>query len=560
MVVNDPFEVYTMLLGFFLNNRIWDLMVLTGLAYVPLLVLIVSSVSKAYQGGDDEGDRGSMALRYIEVGLIRIFVVMIFCLIPNGEPFETSAVRYNNYTCNAYDPLGTNEFIHFSPVKNLINAEKVDEMYSGLMVSVNGVRPTPPLWLQFTQNLSSKATNAVVSSMPCNEDIASIILRTGEIKQKEPDSDLYFDNFVKQCYLPSVKNIFLANNTLDVDDTEEYWVGADTFTNLVDGKYRFRSMTFDPEYWERIVRPFISATWPYNPNLDQDKFKKGFSTPSCQVGFQVLAKITEKDFESEIAELNSDLFDNAWDTLKNVNAKYFGGEKADENRGLNVILKRLTFIGDGHDKWDFMTTEEKVKDDYERMDYKILGDVVDVAKHVGLLGSYGYSLIDVIFAKMLAMPAIAMVQCLVFAVAPILILLSNYSLKTVGMLTVTIFGLEFTGVIFAICDWLDGISWSLMGSSYTLLNANNRTVYGIIHTAINYSYLMLPVMWYALLGTVGFMASGMGQAMANQARSASTAAQKGGSAAVSAGKSAAGATAKAAKASARAPKISGYLN
>lgn len=129
MVVNQPYEVYTLAIGFFLNNRIWELMIMTGIAYIPIITMIIGSVVDAYTGGDDEGDRGSVALRHIEVGIIRIFCIMIFVLIPNGEPFSTNSVVYEENTCARDSFIGslangdnTNMFTAFS---NLINDDMV---------------------------------------------------------------------------------------------------------------------------------------------------------------------------------------------------------------------------------------------------------------------------------------------------------------------------------------------------------------------------------------------------------------------------------------------------
>ncbi len=58
MIINEAYEAYTMLFGFFLNNRIWDLLIMTGAFAVPILIMVSKALVDAYQNGDDEGDSG----------------------------------------------------------------------------------------------------------------------------------------------------------------------------------------------------------------------------------------------------------------------------------------------------------------------------------------------------------------------------------------------------------------------------------------------------------------------------------------------------------------------
>lgn len=526
MVINEAFEAYTMTLGFFLNNRIWDLMLMTGVAHIPILALFIKSMADAFQGGDDEGDRGSMALRFIQVGIVRILVVVVFCLAPNGTPLNVSSVTYSDNHCEREDLNWV-----FKDANKLLNVEDGanSPLVQGMSLSVNSLNPRPPLWLEFVQNYSSKATNAVVATMPCIEDIAGITLQLGELKMKTTDANKYFDAFVKQCYAPELVSV-MKTNPVDRDKANTfYWMGSTFFT---DNYYKERFMKLKPQDWIDDTSKFTSTVWPYDPQVDMNTVQDGYASPSCANSYVVLEKYIERDFADEISDLESNYIKNAWTLLSNYHSRWINGDPDDDKAGLNIIIKRLTDANNYQNDNEFSTKEQ-------------LNDNWDAVKSLASTAAWIGTIATASFAKMLANPTIAIIQCLVFAVAPILILLSNYSIKTVAALTVTIFGLEFTYVIFEICNWLDNSLIELTTSQWSLLNARGLKVQTLLANAINMAYIGLPIVWFALLGSVGFMAGSAGQSMAGSAKSSGSSAESATKKAASGGSKAAAASGKA---------------
>ena len=536
MVINEAFEAYTMTLGFFLNNRIWDLMLMTGVAHIPLLILFVKSMSDAFQGGDDEGDRGSMALRFIQVGIVRILVVVVFCLAPNGTPLTATSVTYSEHQCDVYNldwlhPAG-NKVVDYYNTATGLTASNAVPIIQGISLNVNGLSPRPPLWLELVQNYSSKATNAIVATMPCTQDIAGITLQIGELAMKTTDAKKFFNTFANQCYAPELISVMTANEVGEDEANNLYWMGAEVFTN---NTYKERFMKLNPQYWFDETAKFATTTWSYDPVQDMNATENGYASPSCETSYMFLEKYIERDFALEIKDLESDYFRQAWTTLASMYGNWINGDPDIDKVGLNIIIKRLTDANNYQDENEFKNVEQ-------------LTDVLDGAKAAAGVVAWAATIAASSFAKMLANPTIAIIQCLVFAVAPIIILLSNYSLKTVAGLTVTIFGLEFTYVIFEICAWLDTSLLTLTASTYSVIDAKGLKVKTMLANAINMAYIMLPIMWFGLLGSVGFMASSAGQSMGQSAKSSGSAAQSsatgaatgGGKSAMKSGKAKAG--------------------
>lgn len=536
MIVNEVFEAYTMTLGFFLNNRIWELMLSTGVAYIPILITIVKSVSDAYQGGDDEGDRGSVALRHIEIGIARIFFVMVFCLFPTGTTMTAQSVAYNNSTCNLtyFDDTfrnlntmhpDTSQLVSHKPV--ILNGYDVPisnvDFKQGLDISVNGLSPTPSMWLQFIQNLSSKATNAVTATMPCETDISGVAIAIGEIKSKTYDMDLFLNHFVEQCYQPSLKAELIKSANFREDANGYLWLGSDVF-RAASKEYDSRRMTLEPEYWVETVTKFRNSVWNYEPRNDIAIKEQSNASPTCSTGYIVLEKFAERDFEKEIADLNSDYVGIAWTSLSNLYQDWVVEGATSSTRGLDTVIKRLASASTSQQFSDFQSTNDKSVDwgPSGEGGAGILAEKLDIAKGVGLMAGWFSASIDASFASMLANPTIAIVQCLIFMMIPILLLLSNYSMKILGMLTVTIFGLEFTHVIFEICKWLDNTMIKLLSSPYSTLSMQGEHSKYALYNAVNMSYTLLPLIWFALLGTVGFAAStALGSSMGSQAKGVS---------------------------------------
>ena len=59
LVVFDYFANAMTLLGWIINNAIWNVMVGTGIAAVPFITLVLSEWFKARQEGDERGPRAS---------------------------------------------------------------------------------------------------------------------------------------------------------------------------------------------------------------------------------------------------------------------------------------------------------------------------------------------------------------------------------------------------------------------------------------------------------------------------------------------------------------------
>ena len=545
MVVNQPYEVYTLAVGFFLNNRIWELMVMTGIAYIPILTMIVSSVIDAYTGGDDEGDRGSVALRHIEIGVVRIFCVMIFVMIPNGEPFSTQSVAYEENSCARDSFVGSlansDKTSFYTSFGNIIKEETLDvaadgtttngntNISDGYLMNISDSAPRPPYLLEFIHNLSSQSVNAIIKTMPCETDFTGVTISMGELAFKTEDSQAYLSTFVKQCYAPSLREEVKA---LDVDSSEiddDYWVGSPTLYN---GDYETRKMNLDPNYWANLQQDFITATplYTYDYAADMNTKDNGRASPTCQNGYDAVKLFVERDFKNQIDDLNDVYHDHGWSILSKLQPRWFSSNPSNTERGIDSIIMRLT-SADPEDQLHsnaFKTKNALAQNEFVNGStaHYAITTLADTATSLALGKGYLDTLIEGTVQRSLALPLAAIMQCFLVVVAPILILISGYSVKSVVMVITTMFGFECLHLIFELCAWMENTLIALTASSYASMSIENQKTKLAVYNAVNVAYILLPIIWFNLLSTVSGALSHVGQAMSSGGTGASGFAKK----------------------------------
>lgn len=337
MIINEAYEGYTMLLGFFLNNRIWDLMIITGAFAIPILLMVAKAVVDAYKNGDDEGDRGSMALRYIELGTIKIVLVMVFFMMPLGEPLSVTSITYNDHTCKPDVNDGfLNTILDQSPLVNVLNSGNENKSASSLTInninlSVNGVEARPPIIIGLVQNYSTKFTNAVISSIPCSTDIVSIGLSVENLNIKHKDTQDVLVDVIKQCYAPLFKEATISQNMTADEVYDKYWIGAPYFTGGATGgnaTYALPTSTATvplENYIERVQRAYNASS----PNLSNGQYAKqgnylaldavqddGNVVVQCDHYYDILEGYVKQDYKTEIEDLDSPYVIDSLDSLK----------------------------------------------------------------------------------------------------------------------------------------------------------------------------------------------------------------------------------------------------
>ena len=78
MAVDSTLELYTTLFGWLFYNSIWDVLVATGIVFLPFLGILLDTIIRSYAGEDAE-EAGNTTLRIVEVEFFVAFFVILDC-------------------------------------------------------------------------------------------------------------------------------------------------------------------------------------------------------------------------------------------------------------------------------------------------------------------------------------------------------------------------------------------------------------------------------------------------------------------------------------------------
>ena len=80
MAVDSTLELFTTLFGWLFYNAIWDVLVATGIVFLPFLGLLIDTIIRSYAGEDAE-EAGNTTLRILEVEIFTAFFVVMIAAV-----------------------------------------------------------------------------------------------------------------------------------------------------------------------------------------------------------------------------------------------------------------------------------------------------------------------------------------------------------------------------------------------------------------------------------------------------------------------------------------------
>ncbi len=159
MTTNSYLEYFLTLLGWLVNNGLWDVLVSTGLFALPMAFKVVGIWLKVREEGEDEGNKGMLSLPRIENALYGAFFVMIACCVPliqvSLTTLEFDKTRAKTCGTGHQKRLMKVVTITLSPVWT-------------------AKAQAAPVWWVLVHKLSKGVTQAAVASIPCRPDLRQL--------------------------------------------------------------------------------------------------------------------------------------------------------------------------------------------------------------------------------------------------------------------------------------------------------------------------------------------------------------------------------------------------
>ncbi len=255
IAVNSYPELFTTLIGWQQYQNLWDIIVHTGLAFIPFIAMIIKNTVEPFLSQETKSAY-TISLRRVEFSLgAMIFTIMVAC-----QPMIT------------LNP----DVIHFKPVCNpSVNATPGN---SGTTFddAFPNIQPAKvPLWWYAIMGLSHGFTAAANVGLGCQPNLREEQIQLSMTRIKSAPLRAEVQQFVKACWLPSWRkynekkpNISAYTQQYGNDDPE--WIGSHAFQGT-------------QGYYDSFSAPTPIKGFPYNQSRDwaQGKNHGQWGTPVC---------------------------------------------------------------------------------------------------------------------------------------------------------------------------------------------------------------------------------------------------------------------------------------
>nr|WP_283093974.1 conjugal transfer protein TraG N-terminal domain-containing protein [Pseudomonas sp. MWU12-2345] len=475
MYTNDYLEYYLTLVGWIINNGIWDMIQDTGLFALPFAIIVIREWLKVRGEGADEGNKGVLSLARIETSIYVGYLVVALCGVPavnvSFDTLQFDQTRAQQCQYNLPAPTDTGWNTSFS--------------------SLAGKSAQMPVWWAFMHALSKAFTNGAVAAIPCGTDLRQMRMEVDSSRINNPLLAQEVADFTHDCYGPSRARLFMRQPDLgsaaSKSDTLQdlSWIGSHFFLNTAG-------------YYDTDYSKTPRTSWPYNATRDAGlpEVTGGGGYPTCKQWWSD-GSIGLKDRLQ--AQVDPDLMTKllGW-------AKWLSSDQVNE-----AVIRQLV-----------SPTSQVQGDVYTDYGGQIGGTVWNGAARAGgtlgvALGALGYfpamDMVRQALPMIMAFLKMAMVICI-----PIVLIIGAYQLKIAMTMSVVFFSLIFVDFWFQLARWVDStILDALYGSGSPhlsfdpVMGLNTATQDAILNFVMGAMFIILPLFWMTALAWAGFQAGGV---------------------------------------------------
>ena len=100
MIVNEWIEPYTLMMGIHTMDVLIEALCVSGLVYAPFAVAITVSIVEAMTQGEDEGNAGELAVKFLRKRMLMIMPVFILAFVPMTNSDVSFTMDIQNYSCD----------------------------------------------------------------------------------------------------------------------------------------------------------------------------------------------------------------------------------------------------------------------------------------------------------------------------------------------------------------------------------------------------------------------------------------------------------------------------
>ena len=486
MSVDSYLELFTTMYGWAFAGIFRDILVDTGIVFLPFIITIVSVWLESHQMARFQGADAAWMVRKMEVEFMTAIFVLALCFSPLGI---TSLANVNLYHTPPSTPL--------DPTPTTATGAAPDSTYGAAFGSVPTTLAIPPWWFT-VMSLSSGFNEAVrggisggLSDLRAVEELA----RTASVS--DPTLRANIQRFYNECYIPARSRYLRDGPTAATaaavathGDADPDWMGSHAF--LDEGNL------YPSLYAEAGVPGFALDLTGADKDLAGNTVLPSWGRPSCADWWTdstngLRAQMASFPGPATVTSLPTQVA-NLFTTLT-------ASDREDALARLALERSQPSAI----------QTDKIVGSDAGLMQraIAIVPDVVGMGGMLSKAFETQASRFPIIQFAAMAQPLILMG---IYMFLPLILVFGRYSLQVMFMGALAIFTVKSWAAMWYIARWLDEhLMVAMYPGAETLLHtlliepdagaALKRTT---INTLLVGLYVGLPLLWSGMLGWIGF--------------------------------------------------------
>ncbi len=482
MSVDSYLELFTSLFGWAFYGILWDVLVSTGIVYLPFLGILIDNWHEPAQVGE-VGHASSLSLRRMEIELFIALLVVVLA----GQP---AALTPLNAGTLSYSPPPT--LLNPTPATATVAAPLSTYGTTGFTGSAATVNV--PVWWYGVIALSSGLNHAIVEGLPTVADMRTFEQQAHLATIADPRLRQEVSDFFSQCYIPARSKYQTERpntaaisgilNTYGADDPD--WMGSHV--------YRDTAGYYD------TLRPANQITgWAYNAVRDTEydpTTPPAWGKPYCK-----------QWWEDGAIGLREKLINEADATSAGFSGLVVAIAPALASEQQNDAVAK-TVLTNAPPSW---SSNELIANNASGSGlFNTAGNIVKGGLATGGVVTASALFSVTMTAVLQSLPMVQAIMLLgIYALLPLVVVLSRYSISIMVVGGMAIFTIKFWTVLWYLAMWVDQ---NLILSMYPDVNvflqifANpgehdaKRMLLNMITTSL---YLGLPLLWSGVMAWAG---------------------------------------------------------
>ncbi|EPB2022180.1 conjugal transfer protein TraG N-terminal domain-containing protein [Escherichia coli] len=467
MTTNSYLEYFLTLLGWLINNGLWNVLLGTGLFALPLVFKVIGIWLRVREEGEDEGNKGLLSLPRIEHALYMGFFVIISCCVPlvnvslgTIEYDGNRAKQCGTWTPKAPDKTG----------------------YAGVISSMDGKTAQIPLWWLMVHKLSKGVTQAAVASIPCTPDMRQMRFEVQHTRLNNKALIEELQDFTNDCYSLALYSWKHQDQGMTTDKNTLWdieWIG---------------SRIFQSRYYNALQSKMPRSAFPWNEARDSGRPNTGRGGyPTCNEWWNE-ADVGLKSRVMKQADPGMWLRLSA--TMKMIGNTGKEYEEAVIRRLVSPVNMTVSHGGRAYAGYG------------GNADFTFFNAINRTVSTVGAgVGSVlAFPALDSMRQALPMMQGILLMA--IYVMLPLILAFAAYEIKTVITLTFVIFATNFLTFWWELTRWVDSNMFTALYFSDTHSMANlagfqNTSDDTILTMVVGSMFLLLPAVWLGALSWAG---------------------------------------------------------